>query len=439
MNLFGGFTKGYVKTDTFLFFYFLAITTTGAYAGSWTTDKVIPCTPKQFGGYPELQTTYNNSTLRVFNMLVETSDNKTPRKSELGTSLDVLDRSTTGNGHVSRNIRLALLAAEMVQPYAAIVAVNRLPLSDDVLPMMKREATSCMDDKAVMVAKNARIVDVEWQVGGAMTVDKTELWYAKWDEVSDSVDCWNPPTDTSSFQKAQSFKDVVSGTGFFSVRGSHPSPDESLSGTSPSLGPLFRATIPLDSMKQGDKIIVLASATVDQSWKKQPKDFAPDVPPQSHIVNARTDPNYHHESNGKHIHGHVEWYSLPLTIVIGDFDDSVGSRDEDLVNTIQLHPRFGDSTNTKGGTKPKAANTDQLWFPVSFSLYLALGLLFLVGVVCCIRAFCSGQYTKVSRKNSEGLEEGGDNFVFDAKPYSDSVDAEYGDEDEDGIEIPQIT
>lgn len=373
-------------------------------------------------------------------MLIETSNSKTPRQKDLGTSLDILDRSTTGNGHVSRNIRLALLAAEMVQPYVTVVTVNKLLLSDDIVPMTKRESDSCKDNNAVMVAKNARIVDVEWTVGGSMTVDKTELWYAKWDDVGGSVDCWTAPSDITRFQKAQSLQGVVNGTGYFSVRGSHPSPGESLTGTKPTNGPLFRATIPLDGMKQGDKVVVLASAKVDQSWKKQPDNIAPKRPPQSHIVNARTDPTYHHESNGKHIHGHVDWFSLPLTIIIGDFDDSVGTRDEDLVNTIELHPRFGDSTSTKGGTKPKAANTDQLWFPVALWVYLALGLLLFAGTICCIRICCTGQYGKVARKSSDDMDEGSDDFVFDAKPYSDRVDAEYGDEDdEDGIEIPQIT
>jgi hypothetical protein len=374
-------------------------------------------------------------------MLVETSDAKTPRKDELGTSLDVLDRSSTANGHVSRNIRLALLAVEMVQPYTAIVAVNQLPLSDDVVPMMKRESTNCVDNKAVMVAKNAKIVDVEWTVGGAMTVDETELWYANWDDVSADMDCWTPPSDTSKFKKAKSFQGIVNGTGYFSVRGSHPMPKESLTNTEPTNGPLFRATIQLDEMQQGDKIVVIASAMVDQSWKKQPDNIAPKVPPQSHIVNARTDPNYHHESNGKHIHGHVDWYSFPLTIIIGDFDDSIGTRDEDLVNTIELHQRFGDSTSTKGGTKPKAASTDQLWFPVSLWVYLALALLFLVATVCCMRFCCTSQYGIVPHKGSDEVDEGSDDFVFDAKPYSDRVDAGYSDDDEneDGIEIPEIT
>ena len=73
-----------------------------AYAGSWTPDLVKPCTPKTYGGYPPEKTTYNNSTLRAFNMLVETSDDKFP-KDHLGSSLDVLSGDTEGNGHISRS------------------------------------------------------------------------------------------------------------------------------------------------------------------------------------------------------------------------------------------------------------------------------------------------------------------------------------------------
>jgi hypothetical protein len=413
-----------------------------AYAGSWTPELVIPCEPKQFGGYPKEKTTYNNSTLRVFNMLIETSDNKEPH-SNLGSSLDVLNGKTEGNGHVSRNIRLSLLAAEMVQPYTAIVAVNQLALSDDVVPLTSRKHKSCMDNKAVMVAKNAKVVDVEWTVGGSMTVDNTQLWFAKWDDVGGEVDCWTHISETTKFLKAKNFKGIVNGTGYFSPSSSYPFAKESLTGHEPTIGPLFRATIPLDDFKQGDKIVVVASANVDQSWKKQPKNIAPKVIPQSHIVNARTDPEYHHESNGKHIQGRIDWYSIPLTIVIGNFDDSVGTRDEDLVNTIELHPRFGDTTNAKGGTKPKAANTDQLWFPVMFWLYLAVALLFFASIVCCVRFFCSAQHRRILLKDSDEFEDASDDFVFDAKPYSDRVADEYGDNNEDdddmdGIEIPQI-
>ncbi len=73
---------------------------------------------------------------------------------------DVVSRDTKGHGPVSRNIRLALLAAAMVEPYVSVVGVNKLALTDDIVPMTEREPNSCVDTKAVMVAKNAKMVDL---------------------------------------------------------------------------------------------------------------------------------------------------------------------------------------------------------------------------------------------------------------------------------------
>ena len=301
------------------FFSFLIFT--GAYAGSWTPEKVISCTPTQFGGYPAEKTIYNNSTLRVFNMLIEASNQKEPTNN-LGTSADVLNRDTVGNGHVSRNIRLALLSVDMVEPYVAVVGVDELALTDDIVPMTTREPNSCRDTKAVIVDPNTKTVDIEWTVGGAMTIDTTELWYGKWDDVSGEVDCWTQPSagSTDNLQRVEGA--VTTGTGYFSAQGSQPRPEDvSVTGTNMTNGPLFRATIPLENFQQGDKVVILASARVDQSWKNQPSsDILPKVPPQSHIVNARTDPSYYHESNngGKQIiQGRLDWFSVPLTIVIG--------------------------------------------------------------------------------------------------------------------------
>jgi hypothetical protein len=75
-------------------------------------------------------------------MLIETSDDKEP-KLHLGNSVDVLSRDTKGNGHISRNIRLALLAAELVEPYVSVFRVNELRLSDDVVPLLTAGEESC--------------------------------------------------------------------------------------------------------------------------------------------------------------------------------------------------------------------------------------------------------------------------------------------------------
>mmetsp|Transcript_15576 Transcript_15576/g.38852 ORF Transcript_15576/g.38852 Transcript_15576/m.38852 type:complete len:831 (+) Transcript_15576:198-2690(+) len=404
-----------------------------AYAGSWTPEKVMPCQPKQFGGYPKEKTTYNDSTLRVFNMLIETSNRKTPAPNDLGTSLDVLQGDTTGNGHVSRNVRLALLAAEMVEPYVSVVGVNKLALSDDAVPLETRTPQSCKDTKAVMIAKNAEAVDIEWTVGGSMTVDVTELWYAKWDDVADKVSCWTRPSSLNGFERVQTMTTPNNGTGAFSLTGSHPKPSSSMTGESTSLGPLFRASIPVTGLRPTDKIIVIASARVDSSWADQPANIAPKMPPQSHVVNARTNPDWNHESNGKRIQGRLDWFSVPLTIVVGDFVDAVGTRDDDVVNTIELHPRLGEGSGTKGGIKPKTSETDQLWFPVAFWVCLAGGLVFLACCVCC----CTGRSDLHGRKS---VRTDDDDYGFESKPYSDDTDAEYGEEyddgDEDGIEIP---
>jgi len=301
-----------------------------AYAGSWTPELTGTCTPKQFGGYPPEKTQYSNSTLRAFNILVETSWQKEPT-SNIGNSFDVLNKDTPGNGHVSRNIRLSLLSAELVEPYAGIVGVNELALTDDIVPMTSRDPESCFEDKAVMVAGNAESVDIEWTVGGGLTIKNTKLWYAKLDDVSDNVKCWTQPTSTQGLERAgKSF----SGTGAFSPQGANPSPAGSITDVEPTVGPLFRASVPLENFNVGDKILVLASAKVDPDWKEAPTSLLiPELPPQSHVANARTDPNYFHETNGKKIQGRLQWFSVPLTIVIGEFDENERT-------VVELNPRF---------------------------------------------------------------------------------------------------
>ena len=66
-------------------------------------------------------------------------------------------------------------------------------------------------------------------------------------------------------------------------------------------------------------MIVMARARVDSSWRQQPQTVAPLVPPQSHMVQARTNPSWFHRNHGNVIRGRRYWYSvLPLTLVISD-------------------------------------------------------------------------------------------------------------------------
>ncbi|GKY92532.1 hypothetical protein MPSEU_000223500 [Mayamaea pseudoterrestris] len=319
-----------------------------AYAGSWDTDRMLQCEPTTFGGYPKEKTVYGPSTLRVFNMLVESSNDKIPSQSTLGTSENLLRRSasdgTKGNGYVSRNIRLSLLAAEFVEPYVAFTSVNELELSDDVVPLMRPEGRSCQITSAVKVPFNSRKVVLNWHVGGALTIDETRLWYAKWDDVPlELLDCLSQPSfdDLQRYFREGKLLTDARGTTRFSKDGSAGQPFAGSIDISEGFGP-------------NDKLVVLAIARVDQNWGSQIEQANPSLPPQSHIVNARTNSSWYHESAGKIIQGRLDWFSGPLTVMLGEFEDLQADQ---TVDTIEISNRFG----ANGGTAERQSQNYLVW------------------------------------------------------------------------------
>lgn len=314
-----------------------------AYAASWDVDRVIQCEPKTFGGYPADKTVYGSSTLRVFNMLVESSNRKIPPPEMLGTSENLLfhgpSDGTKGNGYVSRNIRLSLLAAELVQPYVSFISVNELKLTDDLVPLMQHHGRSCQVDRAVKVPSNSRKVIVEWNVGGALVVDETRLWYARWSDIPDGkLDCISQPLFDNIQQYMREGKLLTEPMG--DTRFARDGAD----------GQPFAGSLDIsEGFQPNDKLVVLAIARVDQSWGERISDANPSLPPQSHIVNARTNSSWYHESADKIIQGRLDWFSMPLTVVLGDFE----AMDKDqTVDTVQLVNRFGDDDNGNTGQSP---------------------------------------------------------------------------------------
>lgn len=388
-----------------------------AYAGSWDPQRVVQCDPKTFDGYPEEKTIYNNSTLRIFNMLVETSDDKQP-KVHLGNSLDVLSKDTKGNGHISRNIRLALLAAELVEPYVSVFKVNELRLSDDVVPLLTPGEESCRKGNTVMVAKNTQQVDVSWTIGGSMTVDNTELWFAKLDDISGrDIDCLKHPSDMNGFTKGEIIG-AWNGTSAFSAIGASPKPKKD----EPD-GPIFtgRISIPF-SLKPLDQIVIYVSARVDQDWKNAPSEkYAPLVGPQSHIANVRTNPDWHHESAGKFIDGRLDWFSRPLYVIIGDFEDAIGTQSGHSVGTLEHNVRFENHNAGQGGVLPKSAEKERMWFPVNVTSVLLLGVLVLVLCLfcaCLCRSDGSNKFTSIDQMDDD------DNYAFGSAPFRDQDNTE---------------
>jgi hypothetical protein len=106
-----------------------------AYAGSWDSSVVHACTPYSYGGYPAERTRYGDATLRAFNVLVEASDDKMPAIGSLGhgPTDSLLSVSGSGDGHIPRNLRLALSSFDLVSPYVQatlLVTTPRIGLAD---------------------------------------------------------------------------------------------------------------------------------------------------------------------------------------------------------------------------------------------------------------------------------------------------------------------
>jgi len=292
-----------------------------AYAGSWDPDRVIRCTPKINGSYDPMKTVYNESTLRAFNMLIETSNNKIPN-AHLGSTESLLDykASMKSNGHVARNIRLSLMAIDIVEPYVAIKELNGVPVTDDVVPMTNRYGSTCQNSKTMLVPSGQKEISVTWIVSGGFTVDYTTIIYTDWNDLPSSIECSSHPLDEelgSAFQTVQATNGV---TRWHS---------NAMDGN----GIAFTSTIDISAFQPGSKIAVFALARLDQAWTEQNSDnVKPEMPPMSHIVNARTSPRWRHESAGKVIQGRLDWYSIPLTVVI--------SEDGQFNQIVELSNRF---------------------------------------------------------------------------------------------------
>ena len=119
------------------------------YGASWDTAFVKPCTPRTYGGYPAAKTSaYPEGAVRAFTVLVETSDSKHPPAQTYGGEEGVYAPDSAADGHVPRNVRLALAGIDLVAPY---VETRR------TLPAEPVVAGACMP--------------LEWIAWGAISVE----------------------------------------------------------------------------------------------------------------------------------------------------------------------------------------------------------------------------------------------------------------------------
>ncbi|KAF4323401.1 hypothetical protein BBO99_00003149 [Phytophthora kernoviae] len=321
------------------------------YAASWEnqfydtpeTQPFHPCEPTTFHGYPKEKTVYNNITHRAFNMLVETSLVKQPKAADLGNqkelygdNVDFFRTQWTGDlvGHVPRNVRLALMMIEMVQPLlrwvdtasfsapqdqsslSAFPAANLYTTnsnSDQVTEMgcgtlawERDEVATCNATKCSVTDAAHSKVQIAWEVLGALTVDSTHVQVSSTDTFEDENILIETTIQKGTTRRFYEFASDLSEAAAANV--------DTL-GTS-----LFVTCLDLGNVTT-DKLYVRAVATVDQDWKNQGSgDEAPSphIPPQSHLVNARTNLGWAFEWNGHRVKAALEWTSPVIEVTHGN-------------------------------------------------------------------------------------------------------------------------
>jgi hypothetical protein len=75
---------------------------------------------------------------------------------------------------------VALLSADLVEPYLSFVGVNDLALLSDVLPSMELPSPEM---NSVKVPHSLTDVTVECTIGGALEIDETLLHYGNWNDL----------------------------------------------------------------------------------------------------------------------------------------------------------------------------------------------------------------------------------------------------------------
>jgi hypothetical protein len=318
-------------------------------------------------------------------------------------SVQILDPNSPENGHVPRNVRLSLVAIDMVQPYVCVskIATRReasaatrqarrhLQLepvgTNRPLEEHSKDGTASnrrVDENAISTegsnatnlstrgvlrgaleippaqAATSRIgvIEVEWYVGGAQTVDCTFLAWHKapaqsdgnistvnWSAYLSSLDTPDQLERFSNYCKSTAKEFSAAGTlsGQFPVVASAPQTgmsrwyasnastgDSSATGddlhaASDPLNPKsrFRASVSLSSSGSRfspGRYLLVTWARVDQNFGSPKQGYPVDVVPQSHLANARTNPAYHKQVGDRAVQGRVFWPSDPVAVVVAE-------------------------------------------------------------------------------------------------------------------------
>jgi hypothetical protein len=88
-----------------------------AYAASWERPRALTCTPETYGGYDSSKTSYSVWTNRALSFTVSSRSESAPTGRRLDSVRNMFHAKDDSEGlEISRNMRLALVATDLVQP-----------------------------------------------------------------------------------------------------------------------------------------------------------------------------------------------------------------------------------------------------------------------------------------------------------------------------------
>jgi hypothetical protein len=126
-----------------------------AYAASRERPRTLTCTPETYGGYDGSKTSYSVGTNRALSFTVSSRSKSAPTRRRLDRVRNVFHAKDDSKGlKISRNIRLILVATDLVQPYVSIFGINNA-ISDDIIPSSYHQPGNMCDTTGIVAVPGA--------------------------------------------------------------------------------------------------------------------------------------------------------------------------------------------------------------------------------------------------------------------------------------------
>ena len=253
-----------------------------AYAASWDPALAVKggCSVKN---YERSRTaSYDDASNRCSMLLVETSNAKAGPPSLFGAEDKLFDM---GPGHVTRNVRLALVAIDIVEPYV-----------------------TWRDASVEGCVLRSSSTDLKFSVGGSAKVESSTIYWGCYDAYAKSV---------CSVEKllARAHKTTNDETAS-PARWGHADAVDALGSDDKSVRRVAFDAAEARQKCGGDDIWVVAGVRVDGAWGRAPPGARPaGFPPQTHLARARTDAGWRKlGANGRFVIGRTEWFTDVLVV-----------------------------------------------------------------------------------------------------------------------------